>query len=171
MVNGLINPGQIGSEKQRVKFYMDDNSLKGDSSSNSPFGSRKRNIIRHELNNRYQSGVKQAYKVSLRMRGIVEGARGEAWLLQPEVDLNGEKVSGYKALSFASLTESFYASLTEDSGNENLLMSLSKGLECRILSNRMPGAIIRYLVNLHNRFHKGSGTSFVELIKMVPDVP
>jgi len=149
---------------------LGDNSLSGDSSSASPFSTRKRAITRHELNNRYQSGVKQAYKASLRLHGIVEGVRGEAWMLQPEIGPDGEKVTGYQALSFASLSESFYAALSEDPCNESLLLTLSKGLECRVLSSRMPPAIIKYLVNLHNRFHTGSGTSFVELIKMVLDV-
>ena len=144
--------------------------MHGDASSSSPFATRKKAIMRHELNNRYQSGVKAAYKASLRLRGIVEGVRGEAWVIQPEIGQDGQKSSGYQALSFASLTESFYAALVEDPTNESLLLTLSKGLEVRLLSNRMPKNIIRYLVNLHNRFHKGSGTSFVELIKMVPDV-
>ena len=164
-----FGPWQIGSEKQRVKFFTDDNNLEGDDSSPSPFATRKKNIQRHELNNRYQSGVKAAYKASLRMRGIVEGVRGEAWFLQPQLSPTGEKLTGYQALSFASLTESFYAALVEDPSNVNLKMSLSKGLECRILNAKMPAAIIRFLVNLNNRFHNGSGTSFIELMKMIPD--
>ena len=152
---------QVGSEKQRLKFYSDDNSLKGDASSASPFSTRKKAITRHPLNSRFQSGVKQAYIASLKMRGIVEGVRGEAWMMGSS--------TGYLALSFASLTESFYMALEDDPCNESLLLTLNKGLECRLLSNKMPSNIVRYLVNLHNRFHSGSGTSFVELVKMVPD--
>ena len=115
--------------------------------------------------------MKAAYVKSVKMRGVVEGVRGEPWLVQRVTgDLNGASPS-YYALSFASLCEAFYHALEEDGTNENLLLSLSKGLECRVLHHRTPGMILKYLVNLHNRFHQGSSTSWVELIQIVPDAP
>ena len=50
-------------------------------------------------------------------------------MLQPEIGPDGEKVTGYQALSFASLSESFYAALSEDPCNESLLLTLSSPLQ------------------------------------------
>ena len=61
-------------------------------------------------------------------------------------------------------------SLDEDYENPNLRLTLSKGLECRVLHSRAPPAVLKYLVHLHNRFHQGSSTSFVDLLGVVPDV-
>ena len=76
----------------------------------------------------------------------------------------------YFALSFASLTESFYAAIREEPDNQMLLLTVSKGLEARVLHYKTPHLIGKYLINLHNRFHLGSSTSFVELVQLVPDV-
>ena len=135
-------------------------------------GARVRNIRRHTWNNRIQSGVKESYKQSCRLRGIVEGVRGEAWLCEPCLDpKTGERSGPYEALSFASLVESFYSVLEEDPQNPNLLCTLGKGLECRVIHHRIPPAVAKYLVHLHNRFHQGSSTSFVELMNLIPDAP
>jgi len=136
-----------------------------------PSDPRMKNIVRHRLNNRVQNGVRECYKQSVKLRGIVEGVRGEPWVCEPGIDpKTGEKAGPYEALSFASLVESFYSALDEDGENPNLRLTLNKGLECRILHSRAPPAVLKYLVHLHNRFHQGSSTSFVDLLGVVPDV-
>ncbi|CAJ1340915.1 unnamed protein product [Effrenium voratum] len=150
-------------EKVRTRFFIDDNACTTDTST---FDKRTRNIVRHEFNGRKQSGVRKAYIASVKSRGIVESVRGEPWLVQPQ-----DAGMPYRALSFASLCEAYYAALVEDPANQNLLVSLVKGLECRILDRRLPASIAKYLINMHNRFHSGSSTSFVELVQLVPDVP
>ena len=157
-------PLKVG-EKTRINFFADFNDT---SNSSIPFERIVRNIERHPHNQRSQKGVRAAYCKSVRMRGVVEGVRGEPWMQQkPPSEQTSAK---YWALSFASLTEAFYVSLVDDPCNELLLLSVRKGLECRILHHRTPALIGKYLVNLHNRFHQGSSTSFVELIQMVPHV-
>jgi hypothetical protein len=47
---------------------------------------------------------------------------------------------------------------------------LGRGLEARIFSHKMPDCITKYLVKMHNRFHGGAATSFIELMQSVPDV-
>lgn len=160
--------GQVGNEKVRVKFFQDS---QGNPTPSRGYVIRVKNIRRHYLNNRVQNGVKECYKQSCRLRGIVEGVRGEAWLCEPGVDgKTGERSGPYGALSFASLIESFYAALEDEPDNPNLLRTLSKGLECRIIHHRVPPAVAKYLVHLHNRFHQGSATSFCELLNLIPDV-
>ena len=158
-------------EKTRIKFFADNNDLDGITI---PFERRVPNIVRSIHNSRQQDGVRAEYVKSVKLRGIVENVRGEAWM-QQHVPADGMsasdgKVAGYHALSFASLTEAFYTALNQDPSNQNLMLTLQRGLECRVLHARTPPAVLRYLVNLHNRFHTGSGTSFVELLTLVPEV-
>ena len=154
-------------EKTRIRWFSDDNSV---DNTTHPFSQRRRNLCRHSLNARHQSSVRQAYVASCKLRGVCDGVRGEAWLLQPRPAESPDQHTPFMALSYASLSESFYQALQEDPRNENLMISVKKGLEARVINYKCPPAVIRYLINLHNRFHFGSGTSWIELIQMVPDV-
>ena len=102
----------------------------------------------------------------------MEDVRGGLWAVEAErVERNGHMTMGpVQAVTFASLTESFYAALREEPENPMLLQLLSKGLEARILSAKTPMSVLKYLVTFHNHFHAGAATSFVELVQMVPDV-
>ena len=123
------------------------------------------------MNNRQQRSVKSAYVQSVKARGVCEGVRGEAWMLQPSPQNDvGQQQSPYLALSYGSLSEAYYQALMNDGSNPNLLISLKRGLEVRLLHHRTPPDVIRFLIHYHNGFHAGSGTSFCELIQMVPDV-
>ena len=169
---GTTATSQVG-DTVRIKFFADTNEVNGAAHHAHPFDRRVRNIDRSMRNGRQQDGVRAEYVKSTKMRGIVENVRGEAWMQQRSSDLvNGtdSKCASFFALSFASLTEAFYTALVDDPTNENLLLTLSRGLECRISHAKTPPSICRYLVNLHNRFHCGSSTSFVELLSLVPEV-
>ena len=131
-----LSQRQVG-DKQRIKFFTDSTS-------------QKRNITRHPLNARQQSGVKQQYVTSCKSRGILEGLRGEPWMVSPAPNEMGEKTGAFLALSFASLTESFYQALLEEPGNPNLRLSLSKGLEARVLHHRTPHSVLKFLIHYHN---------------------
>ena len=41
-----------------------------------------RNVVRHPINDRKQVSLKQRYKKGILTHGILEGCRGEAWLVQ-----------------------------------------------------------------------------------------
>ena len=155
-------------QKTRVQWFADDNT---EDCSIRPFDQRKRNVVRHQLNSRQQSSVKAAYIASVKMRGVCEGVRGEAWLVQPEPNTSiGAQQNPFKALSFGSLSEAFFCALNDEPSNTNLIASLRRGLEARILHHSTPNEVLRFLVHIHNSFHSGSGTSFCELISMVPQV-
>ena len=143
-----------------------------ESEKDKPFAERARNIVRHKTNPRQHEGVKKQYIQSVKMRGIVEDVRGGLWAVEAErVERNGHMTTGpAQAVTFGSLTESFYAALHEEPENPMLLQSLSKGLEARILSAKTLMSVLKYLVTFHNHFHAGAATSFVELVQMVPDV-
>ena len=155
---------QVGEGKKILRFFQDGT----DNNPNIPFSEKPKNLGRHMIYNpRNQAGVKQAYVRSVKARGIVESVRGEMWAVAPEEVQDGRK-GPHLLLSCASLIEAFYQAITEDSENENLLTTCRKGIKARILSPRRPGNICRYLTTLHNQFHHGASTNFLELIRQAP---
>ena len=157
---------QVG-EKSRVQWFLCNN---GPDAAMYPFNERRRSIIRHPLNNRQQKSVKSTYVQSVKQRGVCEGVRGEAWLLQPQPCDAGGQQAPYLALSYGSLSEAYYQALLDEPENQNLLVSLRRGLEVRLLHHRTPPDVVRFLIHIHNGFHAGSGTSFCELVSLVPQV-
>ena len=166
LLDAIFATYQVG-EKSRIKFFIDNNSCDNVAF---PFVNRSPNIVRHEFNQRKHEGIKQSYIRSCQSRGIVEGVRGEAWVGEPLPDKFGQKSGAFQALTYGSLTESFYAALSLDPQNDLLLRTLARGLEVRVFSNRMPESVTKYVVKLHNRFHNGAGISFIELMQSVEDV-
>ena len=147
------------SDKVRIKLYLDDNSPDGKN-----FGLRDKAITRHVFNPRQHAGVKAEYIRSVKLRGVVEGVRGELWCTAP-----GPDGRTWGALTYGSLTEALYQALQDDPTNPQLLLTLAKGLEAKVLAAQTPPSVLKYLVKLHNRFHMGAQTSFVELVQLVPE--
>lgn len=152
-------------ERKTIQFFQDSNVP----DQSLPFASRVRNLARHSVfNPRQQEGVKAAYVKSCKARGICESVRGEAWATQPTANDDG-RMGPYLLISSASLVEAFYTALNEEPGNPNLIATLRHGIQVRILSSRTPPGICKYLTKLHNRFHGGASTNFLELIGFIPD--
>ena len=166
LLDAIFGAYQVG-EKTRVKFFLDQNS---NDYVNHPFNTRQIGIVRHQHNQRAHAGIKRGYIKSCQSRGIVEGVRGEAWLTEPTPDAYGRRSGPFHALTYGSLCEAYFAALAQDPGNPNLHRTLGRGLEARIFSHKMPDCITKYLVKMHNRFHGGAATSFIELMQSVPDV-
>ena len=145
----------------RVKLFLDDNSTDAE---RKPYGSRIRAIRRHAVNQRQHNSVQKLYVESVKAKGVVEGVRGELWVTAPNAD------GVYGALSWGSLTEAVYQALDEDPQNEQLKLVVTKGIEGKILSDRTPTSVLKYLTKLRNRFHQGAATSFLELVQLVPEV-
>ena len=146
--------GNSAEAKKTLKFFQEDGTTP--------------NLVRHmEANPRQQASVKEVYVKSVKNRGIVESVRGEAWAVQAEMSEDGRR-GAYKLLSCASLVESFYTALADEPSNELLLATLRTGLVSRVISHRTPSSILRYLVTLHNQFHHGASTNYLELIRLAP---
>ena len=156
-----------GSEgKKTLRFYQEGS----ENNPSIPFNEKPKNLGRHMVfNPRHQAGVKQAYVKSVKARGIVESVRGEAWAVAPEPEERADGRKGpYLLLSCASLVEAFYQAIGESPSNDNLLATCRKGIEARVLNHRTPPSVCRYLTTLHNQFHHGAATNFLELIKLAP---
>ena len=123
-------------------------------------------LVRHqEYNPRQQMGVKARYIQSIKARGLVESVRGECWAIMPDVP-----GGPYRLLSCASLVEALYEAAQQDPENPNIVATLKAGIELRPLDVKTPSAISKYLVKLHNRFHGGAATNYIELMTTVPEV-
>ena len=166
LLDAIFATYQVG-EKTRVKFFLDQNST---DHTNFPFHSRQVGIVRHQHNQRMHSGIKKAYVKSCCARGIVEGVRGEAWLTEPKPDSFGHRTGPFQALTYGSLCEAFFSALCQEPENQNLHRTLGRGLEARVFSHKLPDSIAKYIVKMHNRFHGGASTNFIELMQVVPDV-
>lgn len=58
-----------------------------------------RNIVRHSLNQRKQLSVRASYKRSILAYGILEGCRGECWVIEPSAP-----GMPYQAITFGTLS-------------------------------------------------------------------
>lgn len=130
---------------------------------------RQCNIVRHEKNSRRQEIVLATYVASVKSKGIIKGVRGEAWMLAP-----ASEDGAYQALTFGTLTEAFYRAMDQIGDDKHsypdLCHTASAGLDAVVLDHRTPDSILEFLITYHNAFHKGSTTSFTEMLQKIPDV-
>ena len=142
--------------KTRIPFFLDEEK-------------QVRGIQRHSCNPRQHAGVKAQYVASVKLRGIIEGVRGECWCVESDPDATGRRSGPIGALTFGSLTDAFYTALEQDPSNPAIQHTLKRGLEARIINSKTPAAVLRFLVRFHNAFHHGAQTSYLELIAVVPE--
>ena len=70
------------------------------------------------------------------------------------------------ALSYNHRACAFYRADAEDSQNVNVESVRKRGLKrVRILASWTPEFVLRFLSTVHNRFHRGSGASVIEICK------
>ena len=62
-----------------------------------------RNVVRHECNQRNQKRTKAKYAGSIRRRGIVNGVRGEPWIVDKMPGVPPGTPNPYKAVSYGTL--------------------------------------------------------------------
>ena len=65
--------------------------------------SMQRSIVRHPSNMRKVGGMMHQYKEKIFASGIVEGVRGEAWLVRGDTDPESNSGSKFYALTFGTL--------------------------------------------------------------------
>ena len=141
---------QVG-ELEDVKWFQEDGS---------------KAIISHPINSRRHTVVDNAYTQSILTRGIVEGVRGEPWLAYSR----GQNLP-MLAISWGSLSRSFYHAVEIASSNPFVLSALAAGLRgCRRLHERTPEDVIAWLRDYHNQFHGGASYSFAELLTDITEI-
>ena len=129
-----------------------------------PSGGRA--IIDRPINSRRHAVVDNTYAQSILTRGVVEGVRGEPWMLFSE-----NQSMPLLAITWASLSRSFYFALETAPTNPFIVSSLRTGLRrVRRLHEKCPADVIEFLRDYHNQFHEGCRFSFVELLSSIPSM-
>ncbi|CAK0835947.1 unnamed protein product, partial [Prorocentrum cordatum] len=99
-------------------------------------------------------------------KGLVEGVRGEAWAV-PAVDNgpNGEVLGPETVLlliSHATLVEAANEAFRRQPTSRFVIKTMEGGIVVKIFLPSTPAFALIYLRDLHNQFHLGAGTSFLE---------
>lgn len=129
-----------------------------------PDGSRS--IIDHGINSRRHAVVDNVYAQSILTRGVVDGVRGEPWMIFSE----GQQLP-LQAITWASLSRSFYHAAQMEPDNKFIKNALKAGLRrCRRLHENTPDDVIAWLRDYHNQFHGGARFSFTELLTEIPEI-
>ena len=160
-------------ESLRMKWIIDSYSLVRDKDTNAPIktfvkpfgadGSRK--IWRAQCNQRRQRATTGKYKKSVLARGIVPGVRGDAFFT-----LSPENLEPFDAVTFGSLTDSFYLAAAEDPKNGYIKHIIENGIECWVLDGRMPETVKEWVKFYHNKFHCGSELTVGEALSKTVSV-
>ena len=121
----------------------------------------ERNIIRHPVNQRRQDCVVRCYAESIKRRGIVCGVRSEPWMVY-----SPGRVFPALAVSFGSLSESYYYSRQTAPNNMFVVAALHKGLTgVRMFHEKTPTNVLAFLKAYNNEFHGGSSLTFLEMLE------
>ncbi|CAK0825346.1 unnamed protein product, partial [Prorocentrum cordatum] len=127
-------------------------------------------LTRHRVNKRDHQAVREQYVQNVLTQGVVVGVRGQPWAV-PNDRVSPGGVQHHGLISCATLTESLYEARRRDPGNRFVVQTIRDGLpNAKIFHPRTPDDVLYYLRSLHNQFHRGAGTSHLELHEKVPAI-
>ena len=69
-------------------------------------------------------------------------------------------------LSHATLIEAIYEGVKRKPDNKFIKQTVQDGVNTKVFRGNTPKFICTYLKDLHNQFHKGAQTSFLELYEL-----
>jgi hypothetical protein len=96
----------------------------------------------------------------------VEGVRGVPWAICAP-----DGGPPHMLLSYGTLTAAVYVAHEREPTNSMVHRTVRQGLKSAVvLQFRTPPDVVDYLIKLHNSFHDGSGTSFIEVLSMVAKI-
>eukprot|EP00959_Pyramimonas_sp_CCMP1952_P366242 7670463-Pyramimonas_sp.AAC.1 len=162
---GEMYPGLAGNELQSSVFqdYLLDPAnptcrMAFFDSNNQPI------FTRHKLNNRNFAAHRENLVRRILKQGLMEGVRGEAWAVpeKPDTTMGNLSDSRMMLLSHATLTEAVYEAHRRKPSNRYVKTTLQLGLQIKVFQGRTPKYICEYLKEIHNEFHSGAQTSFLE---------
>ena len=124
----------------------------------------KRLLWRSVHNKRNHKQVKEEYVQNILDNGVYQGVRGTPWVIAGTDCL-------FYHMSYATLAESVYEALERDPTNQNINITFRNGIPGAIVfTPRTPVDVLEYLKELHNNFHGGVATSFLEVYGKVDEV-
>jgi len=125
-----------------------------------------RNFVPHDCNRRGQMQVIRAYVRSILKYGFLGCVRGDAWA-QEGSEKVGEKNTPLGLMSCGQVCEAIYICAEEHADHRHVKETLKRGMEVDIFQALMPIDVVNLLKDLHNAFHGGSDTSFVQVLEIV----
>lgn len=128
-------------------------------------GKSKRNLVRHERNQREHGLVQRKYEQMILEHGLVQGVRGQAWVQEPS-----RCNEPYKLMTFGTVAEALYEMAEKFPDNPQVISSLQAGLPCIVFDARMPTDVVEELRDTHNNFHHGAGISILQYFDFVQEI-
>ena len=123
-------------------------------------------LVDHPLNCRHQTLVVKEYCESVLKNGNVPGVRGAPWAV-----LSTGNTPPYKLITYRTLSKAVYMAKKVAPENPLVIASIEAGLPNAVLFDcRIPEDVVIWLRDYHNGFHNGASTSFVEVLKAIPQL-
>jgi len=115
------------------------------------------NVCRHRLNDRDQEATTESLACSVERQGALVGVRGNAWAVKG-ADM-------YNMLTWGHLCEAVLMAAGRSPDNAYVKATLKRGIvSATIFGPQTPDDVLHHLVRMHNNFHRGSSSSFVDLL-------
>lgn len=135
------------------------------------FDSQSRPCLhRHPLNGRDHCQVREQYVRGILANGCLIGVRGQAWAT-PSTNNESAEDPHFQMMSSATLIEAVYAAHAREPTNAFVQKTLEAGVQqFKLFHPSTPDDVIIYLKELNNQFHRGAGTSFLEVMHRAPEV-
>ncbi|CAK0907342.1 unnamed protein product [Prorocentrum cordatum] len=121
-----------------------------------------KNIIAADENRPLQMATVEEYKDGILSDGLNQGSRGAPWM-----QWGPSKTFPVRALTWNHLKEAFYKAHAEQPDNPYVQIALKAGLKNgnrRKGLLRTPRNVVEFMCNRHNKYHKGSKTTFEQMM-------
>ncbi|CAK0791474.1 unnamed protein product [Prorocentrum cordatum] len=123
-----------------------------------------KNIIAADENRPLQMATVEEYKEGILSDGLNQGSRGAPWM-----QWGPSKTFPVRALTWNHLKEAFYKAHAEQPDNPYVQIALKAGLKNgnrRKGFLRTPRNVVEFMCNRHNKYHKGSKTTFEQMMSV-----
>ena len=125
--------------------------------------SGNRNLVPHACNRRGQTSVVRSYVKSILKYGFLQSVRGDAWAQEGAAGAG----SPVGLMSCGQVCEAIYTCAKDHADNRHVKETILRGMEVDVFQSSMPSDVVTLLKDLHNAFHGGSETSFVQVLSIV----
>eukprot|EP00959_Pyramimonas_sp_CCMP1952_P306495 6414576-Pyramimonas_sp.AAC.1 len=124
------------------------------------------------MNNRNFAAYRENLVRKILKKGLMEGVRGEAWAIPSEKSTGVVNIERHQLhlLSHATLAEAVYEACRRKHTNRYVKTTLENGLKVKVFHPRSPAFICEYLKEIHNEFHTGAQTSYLEKYDTCKDI-
>ena len=123
--------------------------------------------LRHPLNQRPHSQVVEDYVGTIVKYGLFQEARSTAWGVTPTHGNVNTKYDKW-LMGAGTTTDAVCLAHQRHSHNANVIGTIKEGLSFTEWNNKTPDSVLIFFKELHNSFHGGASTSFIELINSIP---